>query len=247
MTDRKPDVSRQGLTISVPPVVRGKVEVLGRQQWAFSGTPAIIGLLGINGAGKSSFFLSLAGLLLSRKRPSVVLGGRTLSSVSFLLQHPTLPPWLSTNEVVGTFGTRFHQLEARFPGLILGEIEGQKVSLLSEGQLQALALALTLNADASITLLDEPVSALDLRRRRGLREHLAEWKIGATGEKVMVLSTQAVSDVVDYCDAMVVLHEGECRFWSMLEEMDPGPHADGLQALVEETVVGILDGQRATA
>ncbi len=47
-----------GVRVVVPPVRRGRSEVLNRQEWSFPGRPSVIGLLGINGAGKSSFFLS---------------------------------------------------------------------------------------------------------------------------------------------------------------------------------------------
>jgi ABC-type multidrug transport system ATPase subunit len=228
--------------INVPPVRRGRLLVLNRQEWGFPETTAVIGLLGINGAGKSSFFLSLAGLLMGRETPIVSVGGRTFESFSFLPQAPTLPPWLTAEELAATYSLPFGELEDRFPGLLLAELKERSVSHLSEGQVQTLALALILGADADVTLLDEPLSALDLRRRRGLREYLSQWRESSAGKRLAILSTQNVTEIVDFCDAIVVLHEGECRFCGSVTDLanknPPGP--DALGSTMEDSLVQLL-------
>jgi ABC-type multidrug transport system ATPase subunit len=228
--------------IHVPPVRRGHRPVLNRQEWIFPETPSVVGLLGINGAGKSTFFLSLAGLLAGREAPVVSFGGRVPESFSFLPQNPTLLPWLTTEELVATHGLTFGELEGRFPGLLLEELKGAPVAHLSEGQIQALALALALGADAEVTLLDEPLSALDLRRRRGFRQYLSEWRESAAAERLVILSTQSVTEVLDSCEAIVVLHEGECRYCGSLEDLATGPlpNQGGVPATIEDGLVRLL-------
>lgn len=233
-----------GVRVAVPPVLRGRSEVLHRQEWSFPSRPSVIGLLGINGAGKSSLFLSLAGLLESRAAPVVFLEGESLETLSFLPQHPTLPSWLLAEEVVESYGFTMEDLINRFPAFVLGELKGKRVAHFSEGQVQALALALSLMAGAQVTLLDEPLSALDLRRRRGFREYLARWKEMDGGERVVILSTQSAEEIVAFCDAIVILHEGVCRFCGTLDMLpiESGPGSEALRNAVEDELMRILSG-----
>jgi ABC-type multidrug transport system ATPase subunit len=231
-----------GVRVKVPPVYRGPSNVLLQQEWSFPGSPSVIGLLGINGAGKSSFFLSLAGLLESRAAPTVSLDGQALQILSFLPQRPALPSWLLAEEVVESYGFTMEALMTRFPAFVLGELEGKRVAHLSEGQVKALALALSLMAGAQVTLLDEPLSALDLRRRRGFREYLSRWKEREGKEGVVILSTQSAQEIVDLCDAIVILHEGNRRFCGTLDMLPIKPRGGpgALRDAVEDELMSIL-------
>jgi len=236
-------MTETGVSIHVPPVQRGKALILQEDVWALPGSPSVVGLLGINGAGKSTFFLSLAGLLECRSRPGVSLRGGAPESFAFLPQTPALPTWLTTEEATETYGLSFPDLTDRFPGLLLSELAGKPVAHLSEGQVQALSLALTLGADARVTLLDEPLSALDLRRRRGFREHLSEWRKSVAGGRLMIISTQSTSEIMDFCEAMVVLHEGRSRFCGSLDQIVDGltgTEAD-IRSAVEDRLVSLLE------
>src|SRR5690606_15078238 len=123
--------------------------------------------VGINGSGKSSLFMHLADVLLaSRSGSTIRIDGRP-ASVAYVPQHPALPGWLTPREVARVYGLEFDALAAAMPGLHLREIARTGVAALSAGQRQVLALALALGRAADITLLDEPFTALDFRRRIG--------------------------------------------------------------------------------
>lgn len=203
---------RSELSVRVPPVVRGRANVLDAQDWSFPGPPTVVGVVGNNGVGKSSLLLAMAALLEGIPQSDVYLRDRHLTSRAFLPQHPSLPPWLTADEYARAFGFTISGLEIHAPGLMLSELRGSWIGQLSEGQVQALALAVTLRIQADLTLLDEPLSALDLRRRKGFRDFLTRWKREASGSRLTLLSTQSVTDIVGLCDAVVVLHEGTCRY-----------------------------------
>ena len=250
------------LRVKLPPVVRGSARVLDAQSWSIPGPPAVVGIVGNNGAGKSSLFLNLANLLACMSQSDWHLRDQRLTSRAFLSQHPALPPWLTTDEYARAFGFTISDLETYVPGLKMGELTGARIAHLSEGQVQALALALTLAAEADITLLDEPLSALDLRRQKGFRGFLAKWKVGASGRRLTLLSTQSATDIVGLCDAVVVLHEGTCRYAGPVAgllaptRVQRNPHAcspvrdkpvplclddpRAFQVAVEDAVVGLL-------
>ena len=197
----------------------------------------------VSGAGKSSLFLSLADLLISRTGATVSMNGRTLTNFSFLPQHPSLPTWLTTDEMAEAFGFGIPELRERVPGFKLAEVAGKRTAHLSEGQTQALSLVLALSVDSDVAILDEPLSALDLRRRKSFREYISEWKPRATGRRLMILSTQSISEIVDFCDAVVVLHEGECRYCGTLAGLVPStrPDAGDFVTAVENAVVSLLE------
>src|SRR5690606_37892785 len=66
--------------------------------------PAAIGVVGINGSGKSSLFMHLADVLLaSRSGSSIRIDGRP-ASVAYVPQHPALPGWLTPREVARVYG-----------------------------------------------------------------------------------------------------------------------------------------------
>ncbi len=142
---------------------------------------AVVGILGPSGSGKSTLLRAVAGL--ERLTSGQVLwGGTDLSSVKvhqrgfgFVFQDGQL----FTNMNVGSniaYGLRQLGREARRERVLemlrLVGLEGyasRKVTQLSGGQAQRVALARSLAPSPRLLLLDEPLSALD----RGLRERLA--------------------------------------------------------------------------
>jgi molybdate transport system ATP-binding protein len=149
-------------------------------------------LVGESGAGKSTLLRVVAGL----ERPDdgrLVLddllyydGGTGVDvpawrrSVGFVFQDYALFPHLTVGENVA-FGLRASAVpheEARertraiLERLGIGDLADRRIAGLSGGQQQRVALARALVLDPDILLLDEPLSALDLRTRRSVRGEL---------------------------------------------------------------------------
>lgn len=118
----------------------------------------VVGILGENGIGKTSFVKMLAGIL----PPD---GGEMERKVKVSYK----PQYLETNSeaLVGTFLSR--AIEKYTNQLItplgLDQLLTRKVSELSGGQLQRTAIAYCLSQDAELFLLDEPSAYLDVEQR----------------------------------------------------------------------------------
>jgi ABC-type multidrug transport system ATPase subunit len=198
------------LRISHGPVRRGGRQILeaGRIEVP---VPAVMGVVGINGSGKTSLFMALSGGLLRQGAAARVCIDGVAATIALVSQPPALPGWLLAAEVAALYGSDFRELRRSMPGLYLGELEGQRMAALSAGQRQAVALAVALGTGAQVMLLDEPFSALDFRRRLGALELLRRWRATQPGRALLV-SSQSAADLTAACDHFVVLRDGRYAF-----------------------------------
>lgn len=183
----------------------------------------VMGLLGVNGAGKSTTLSMIAGAL----RPDS--GGIRLNGEDFL-EYPELARtqigWLPERAPVWAELSVSEHLEAhgRLRGLrggtlrtactaIIERLELQPLArrlagVLSQGQRQRLGLACALLHRPALLVLDEPANALDPVQVAALRALIREQ--AATGTAV-ILSTHLLAEVTAVCDRVAILHEGGLR------------------------------------
>lgn len=199
-------------------------------------TGQVMGLLGVNGAGKSTTLSMIAGAL----RPD--RGGIKLNGDDFL-EHPELarthigwlperaPVWaeLSVEEHLDAHG-RLRGLtgaalraarDAIIERLELQPLARRLAGVLSQGQRQRLGLACALLHRPALLVLDEPANALDPVQVAGLRALIREQAAGGT---TVILSTHLLAEVTAVCDRVAILHEGTLRH-------DGPVHADDHAAL----------------
>ena len=143
-----------------------------------------LGLIGANGAGKSSLLRAIAHLV--PYDGTVSVGGEFTSKLSrrrraqliaYVPQQPELPGGMGVLEYtllgrtphIGYFGVESEEDRAVCADVLdrldLAALASRHLSTLSGGELQRVVLARALAQDAPVLLLDEPTSALDLGRR----------------------------------------------------------------------------------
>lgn len=199
------------LAIRYPIIRRGSRAVLeaGEIRTEY---PSAVAVVGINGSGKSSLFMHLAGALRGAVRsPAAIEVDGHGPSLAYVPQSPSLPPWLTAHQAAALYGLSFDRLCADMPSLHLAELDGQRCSTLSIGQQQVLAIALALGRDAELTMLDEPFSALDFRRRVGVTGMLRD-RISGPRAGAILISSQAAADLAELCGHYVVLRDGRVVF-----------------------------------
>ncbi|CAN5644977.1 ABC transporter ATP-binding protein [soil metagenome] len=204
------------LSIRHGPVRRGRRKVLEGGSIS-APTPAAIAVVGINGSGKSSLFLHLSGMLLGQQSDPLVSVAGERATIAVVPQEPALPGWLRVEEVAVLFGTDFAVLTREMPALHLAELANKRAGALSAGQRQVLAIALALSRQAALTLLDEPFSALDFRRRIGVLE-LLRARLD-TGLGSIMLSSQSAADLAELCQNFVVIRNGRYAFNGTRDEL----------------------------
>lgn len=178
-----------------------------------------LGLLGVNGAGKSTTLALLAGVL----RPTagqVKVAGLDLQRqprlakrhLGLVPERPPLYPNLTVDENLD-FAARLHGLGGRALAAARKRVKRQLelehfgrrlAGRLSKGMGQRVAIAQALLHDPQVLILDEPTAGLDPAQARALRELLAELR----PRRALVLASHILLDVERLCDEVLVLRAG---------------------------------------
>lgn len=203
-----------------------------------------VGLLGSNGAGKSSILKALLGLVVpvaGRMRildlPGDAPAERIRARVGYMPERDGHLPGLSGFEMVSLLG-RLSGLPARVAWrrahevLYLVGLEEQRyrpVAGYSAGMRQKIKLAQALVHDPQVLFLDEPTSGLDPDGRAEMLA-LVRQLAGELGKSV-VLSTHILQDVEATCDAVIVLAAGRVVAQGALGQLTGTASVPGLQGL----------------
>jgi ABC-2 type transport system ATP-binding protein len=175
----------------------------------------IMGLLGRNGAGKTSLIEILEGLRHADRGEISVLGYDPRTNLKAIkqrigiqLQSSSFFRKLRVVEVLRQF-RGYYQKKADLDQLLdmvaLNEKRNSFINDLSGGQKQRLALALALVNDPDIVFLDEPTAGLDAQVRRQLWHTIKQMK--ANG-KTILLTTHYIDEAERLCDRVCVIDEG---------------------------------------
>ncbi|MDX5481005.1 MAG: ABC transporter ATP-binding protein [Hymenobacteraceae bacterium] len=178
----------------------------------------IYGLLGKNGAGKSSLLKLIAGLLYPNSGESKVFGFDAqdrkpvmLQDIYLIPEEFNLPPIsLSTFvKVNSVFYSKFsqNQLNAYLAEFELAE--DAKLSTLSYGQKKKFLIAFGLATNARVLILDEPTNGLDIPSKSQFRKIMAA---ALDEDKIIIISTHQVRDLENLIDSIVVLERGNIIF-----------------------------------
>jgi ABC-2 type transport system ATP-binding protein len=187
----------------------------------FSVAPGeVFGLIGLNGAGKTTLIRSILGLRAARgeirlfgKPCGLTAARRRLVYLPEKFQpSPQLYGWEYLSIMLAYFGQQVDRDRARIiaAGLDLDPAAiDRKVRTYSKGMGQKLGLVGTFLVDASLMILDEPMSGLDPRARVLLKDRLMESR---TAGRSVFFSSHILADIEEICDRIAVLHAGKIIF-----------------------------------
>jgi ABC-2 type transport system ATP-binding protein len=183
--------------------------------------PGVIGLVGANGAGKSTFIKILLGLLAPTSGHARVLGLDPVAKsedvrarVGYMPEHDCLPSELSAAEFV-THMARMSGLPAtaarerasealRHVGLY--EERYRQIGGYSTGMKQRVKLAQALAHDPDLLLLDEPTNGLDPAGRDAMLELVH--RIGNQFGISIVVCSHLLGEVERICDSLIAIDAG---------------------------------------
>ena len=172
----------------------------------------IIGLLGPNGSGKTTFIKILAGLLRPTAGEAQIdgkdIGPETKALVSYLPDKMYYAGWMKTKDLVDLFAdfyADFRRERAEAMCHALGIAMDIKIKTMSKGTKEKLQLILVMSREARLYLLDEPIAGVDPAAREFiLRTILSNY----SPESSVLISTHLISDVEPVLDEAIFLKEG---------------------------------------
>ncbi len=187
----------------------------------------VFGLLGVNGAGKSTIIKMIVGHLRPTRGEIQILGRAQAEDptgmrerVAYVSENRYLYEWMTVDESV-RFTKAFHRTwDDRKAGDLLkrfGLPGGKKVRQLSRGNRTRLCLLLALSFNPELIILDEPTSGLDPIVRRDFIENIVA-EIGEEG-KTVLFSSHIVEEVERVADYVGIINDGELLLTSSLDEI----------------------------
>ena len=187
----------------------------------------VVGLLGHNGAGKTSLMKALVGLHdvegelsvlgLQPRRQRVEL----LQSLAYIPDVAVLPRWARVSQLIELMTGLHPRFSAERARSLLRRTSvglGDQVKHLSKGMVVQVHLALVAAVDARLMILDEPTLGLDVISRKAFYEMLLdEW---CDGERSVLISTHQVEEIETLLSDVLMLNEGKLVLSLSLEDID---------------------------
>jgi len=191
----------------------------------------MVGLIGLNGAGKSTTMKHILGLMQPHKG-DVTLQGKTLAeapevyrgSLAFVPETPMLYEELTVKEhlelAAMAYGVEKKDYEERVEHLLTLFQMNDKYNTfsmhLSKGMKQKVMIMSAFLVHPPLYMIDEPFLGLDPLGIRNLLDFMVELK--SRGASIL-LSSHILSTIENYCDRFIVLHHGRVIAQGTLEEL----------------------------
>ena len=193
-------------------------------------TPGVYGLLGENGAGKTTFMRMLCAILESTSG-EVFLDGREITSMGadyrdvlgYLPQEFGYYPNYKAEEflryMAALKGIPRDVAKKRVQELLevvgLSDVAGKKMKTLSGGMKQRVGIAQALLNYPRLLILDEPTAGLDPKERVRFRNLISDY----AGDRIVLLSTHIVSDIEAIADEVLLMKKGKVLIQGTVSEL----------------------------
>ena len=191
----------------------------------------LVGLIGLNGAGKSTTIKEIIGLL-TPYQGEILIDGKSLvqdaenyrKKIGFIPETPSLYEELTLKEhlevVALAYDLTWDQAWSRVQGLLTIFRLDEKLDWFpvhfSKGMKQKFMIICAFMVEPSLLIVDEPFLGLDPVAISDLVNLLEEEKAKGTS---ILMSTHVLDSAEKMCDSFVILHQGQVRATGNLEEL----------------------------
>lgn len=196
----------------------------------------VIGILGANGAGKSSLIEAILGINPSNAETLTILGKspvlqrkEVFQKVGVQFQQTNFQDKITVKEAIEQFNSLYKQTMNISTLLHVFELQNkeyQLVSSLSGGERQRLAVVLALLPNPELVFLDELTTGLDTRARHLLWKQLIQLKSNGLA---IVLTSHYMDEVEALCDRIIILKKGTVMFDGTITEAIQTSNKDSLE------------------
>ena len=178
----------------------------------------ITGLIGQNGAGKSTTFKAILGLISIDSGTIHILGKdikefkeKDKQKLGVVLSDSGFSGYLAINDIIPILKNLYNDFNSAF---FLKQIErfglpkNKKIKEFSTGMKAKLKMLVAISHNAKLLILDEPTAGLDVIARDELLEMLREF-MEQDEERSILISSHISSDLETLCDDLYMIHEGK--------------------------------------
>lgn len=183
----------------------------------------IVGLLGPNGSGKTTF-MKLACGLLTPTSGEILIDGKapgveTKKVVSYLPDRDFLPAWMTVDQAFDYYSDFFEDFrrdKAENMTTALGLGLKSKIKTLSKGNREKIALILTMSREAKVYLLDEPIAGVD----PATRDYILNTIVSNYAENsTVIISTHLIADIESVLNDVIFIKNGKLEMYRSAEEI----------------------------
>ena len=177
----------------------------------------ITGMIGANGAGKSTTFKSALGLITVDGGTVTIFGknireltAKDKEKIGVVLSDSGFSEYLTVQDVAAVLNrmyTKFSKEEFLEKCRRFGLPDKKKIKEFSTGMRAKLKLLAAISHGAELLILDEPTSGLDVVARDELLELLQDY-LDEGGERSVLISSHISGDLEKYCDDLYMIHDG---------------------------------------
>lgn len=178
----------------------------------------ITGLIGQNGAGKSTTFKSVLGLIAKDSGTISLLGkeietfsARDLENLGVVLSDSGFSGYLTPRDYLPVLKEMYHNFQEDYWKEQLQKLKlplDKKIKDFSTGMKAKFKILTALSHQAKLLILDEPTAGLDVVARDEILEMLRNY-MEAEEERAILISSHISSDLETLCDDIYMIHNGQ--------------------------------------
>jgi len=183
----------------------------------------IVGLMGPNGSGKTTFMKIVAGLLRASGGQVTVCGNKigieTKKCVSFLPDRNILPKWMKSTDAIDYYKDYFADFDKQKAYDMLDFVHLDKnvpVSAMSKGMVEKINLVLAFSRKAKLYLLDEPLGGVDPVARERIVSAIVQTY---SQDSSIIVSTHLVHDIEHMFNDVCFIYDGTIELFGSAEQL----------------------------
>lgn len=199
----------------------------------------VLGIVGRNGAGKTTIFRMILNLIEPTKG-SILYNGQAinqdiLNKIGYLPEEGSLIPQYTVLDICEYYGslklldkkTIIDNLNKWLKEFDIEDYFNVKIKTLSKGNRQKIQFIVSILHDPDFIILDEPFSGLDPVSVEELEKAIL--KLKKMG-KTIIFSSHIMSHVENLCDDLLLINHGNCLLYGNLEKIRNNYEIDGQKA-----------------
>ena len=176
----------------------------------------VTGLIGQNGAGKSTTFKAILGLIQCDGESIEIFGQSTLNEedkqlLGVVLSDSGFSGYLTISDIIPILENLYKQFDKSFFLRMVDQFElpkNKKIKEFSTGMKAKLKIIVAMSHQAQLLILDEPTAGLDVIARDELLDMMRDY-MAEDDQRAILISSHISSDLETLCDDVYMIHNGQ--------------------------------------